>query len=135
MNSQNMIDKRNLYFYVLDIEKYNCKAIDPTHQCEFIEAESDRDCFLKIFDKVTILHGSFLLDHYGDDIIQKYVDRLKSEGIIDSDDYIDNKKLLEKGLLFEEEDMEYINKLKVNFIENYELIVAQYPNRVIEYLE
>ncbi len=126
MSSQNMIDKRNLYFYIYSFSK--ALDLDETDY-GFIEAKDEKDCYLKVFEELPDHRVSFIYQYKKHDIIKKYIDKWEEQygkGI---------HKVATQKLVFEEEDMEHINELKYDYIECVRasclLMIVKYPNQAL----
>ena len=136
-------EKSKLYFYLYKYPFYSggCTAIT---ECKFIEADSERECYIKIFDAIPRLYGLFIREYLckNDNILKKYVDKWEYKDfdhnhninhnyqvkayspcdrfieeitkIKDSSEFFNNVKTLE----YEEEDIDHINELKYEFIKN-----------------
>ncbi len=135
-------EKSKLYFYLYKYPFYSseCTAIT---ECKFIEADSERECYIKVFDAIPRLYGLFIREYSKpyekDNILKKYVDKWEYNAfyhnhavkvsslysrynryieevieIKDSSEFFNNVKTLE----YEEEDIDHINELKYEFIKN-----------------
>ncbi len=111
--------KKRIYFY-----SYTYYLIDYSRirkqQYGFIDADSKKDIYVKVFDKMPRIYGGFVRRNKFDKIFKKYVDKwgynnknTEKNDIRDAVEFFNNTDKLD----FEEEDIDYINYLKFNYIE------------------
>ncbi len=137
-------EKSKLYFYLYkySFDRGGCSGIT---ECKFIEADSERDCYIKVFDAIPRLYGLFIREYSKpyekDNILKKYVDKWEYNAFYHNHNYavkasslyhrynryieeiIEIKDSSEffnnvKTLEYEEEDIDHINELKYEFIKN-----------------
>ncbi len=116
--------KKKIYFYLYttdsEISYYNMKHT-------FIEADNDKDCYIKVFNELEIFYGPFIREYQDDEIIKKYIEKWGFKDInenyefifkdINEDyEFIEDFTCVPQTLIFEEEDTKYINELKYNFV-------------------
>ncbi len=116
--------KKKMYFYLYK----DSTSHEINYDCigyKFIEADNDRECCIKVFDRLSYIYMHFIIEYSGDKVIQKYTHSPEYINLNDEDDEIDEFKFEEQfkekfitytSSIFDDNDIKRINDLKYNYI-------------------
>ncbi len=106
-------DRRKTYIYLYN---YSDSIGTDSLYYEFVYADNDKDCYIKVFNNLETYYGPFIREFQDDEIIKKYIEKWGFKDINEDYEFIEDFTDDPETFIFEEEDTEYINELKYKFI-------------------